>query len=345
MLSLLPFAFLIIAENVTIGAIAEPYKKVDNKCLFEIAEDEIEKANDIQTFADESSASIMKFSGNNYSHTDYVIFSPAEVMIDGRYSRVEIYFSNKLSTLKQYMLMLYSFDFDMEYGDNIFAVSNNITSNKGNKIEVYNDEDRETLETFEITDVFNSKEDTYIFCVMDSISDELLNVMGTPSIDFVHYFHSPIDAKFTNKATLALSKEFDSKSSKLAEKVEGYDIVFGEGKLVVFIVSILISIVLFYAFYRKENVIYENEITNRYFYQGRIKNYMRHIGKDLLVVIASHLLCLASIAIAAAIMNSSGIIFAFDSLIFVLLLIHFVITFIGSSICYFHSHYFKNYKD
>jgi len=340
--SLLPFIFLIIAENVTVGAVVGSYSNVESRCLFESAGYEIEKIEDINSFVDESSKAIKSFSGEKYSHTDYVIFSPVFTEIDGFYSRTELFFSNNAKSLKQYMTMVYSFDFDIDNDNHLFAASSSIGLDEGNEIKLYNNGDKEIFETFEITNVFKGEQnDNKIFCVSDSLTEKMLNIMDHPSIDFIHYHNSSIDANFTNRVTIALSKEFESKNRKISEKTEGYDIVFGEGKLIVSVVSILVSIVLFYAFSRKEFINNKNELTYRYFYQSRFKNYLIHIGKDLLIAISSYFVCLSFIAISALILNANGVAFIFDTLCLLVFAAHFVITFFESTFSYLYYHYFK----
>lgn len=299
--ALLPFCFLIIAQNTIKYSNTKPYFTWNDCCLLDRSNIEIENYDEIDTKAKEEIDVIKELDNKNYLRSDWLIEGQAYLRntITRKYIAGNVLVSKSKETLELYA-NTYGLTINAGVKNQIIACDkllNSIEMSKGNTVLFQNVDDIEHFvenprsATITIGDIYTKNKDheNIVLLWIDEGFDliELFPVLSSKNLNFCHMYSKPIKSSFVRFAVEKKSFNVTSKSYEIEELTSGYDLLFNQGKITTAVVSVAIMIVVFYGFFVKEKEKFRIETIQHYFYEKQSKIFILNTISNLLLPILS----------------------------------------------------------
>lgn len=353
--ALLPFCFLIIAQNTIKYSNTKPYFTWNDCCLLDRSNIEIENYDEIDAKAKEEIDMIKELDNKNYLRSDWLIEGQAYLRntMTHKYIAGSVLVSKSKETLELYA-NTYGLTIKAGVKNQIIACDellNSIEMSKGSTVLFQNVDDIEHFvenprsTTIAIGGIYTKNKDheNIVLLWIDEGFDliELFPVLSSKNLNFCHMYSKPIKSSFVRFAVEKKSFNVTSKSYEIEELTSGYDLLFNQGKITTAVVSVAIMIVVFYGFFVKEKEKFHIETIQHYFYEKQSKIFILNTISNLLLPVLSFIGAVVIILIPKLIFEVKPFTFEIEPAFFYLCLIQFVLVLIQSIITYFYWHKFK----
>lgn len=353
--ALLPFCFLIIAQNTIKYSNTKPYFTWNDCCLLDRSNIKIENYDEIDDKAKEEIDMIKELDNINYLKSDWLIEGQVYLKntMTHKYIAGSILISKSKETLELYA-NTYGLTINTGVKNQIIACDellNSIEMSKGSAVLFQNVDDIEHFvenprsTTITIGDIYTKNKDheNIVLLWIDEGFDliELFPVLSSKNLNFCHLYSKPIKSSFVRFAVEKKSFNVTSKSYEIEELTSGYDLLFNQGKITTAVVSVAIMIVVFYGFFLKEKEKFHIETIQHYFYEKQSKIFILNTISNLLLPVLSFIGVMVIILIPKLIFEVKPFTFEIEPAFFYLCLIQFVLVLIQSITTYFFWHKFK----
>lgn len=353
--ALLPFCFLIIAQNTIKYSNTKPYFTWNDCCLLDRSNIKIENYDEIDDKAKEEIDMIKELDNINYLKSDWLIEGQVYLKntMTHKYIAGSVLVSKSKETLELYA-NTYGLTINAGVKNQIIACDellNSIEMSKGNTVLFQNVDDIEHFvenprsTTITIGDIYTKNKDheNIVLLWIDEGFDliELFPVLSSKNLNFCHMYSKPIKSSFVRFAVEKKSFNVTSKSYEIEELTSGYDFLFNQGKITTAVVSVAIMIVVFYGFFLKEKEKFHIETIQHYFYEKQSKIFILNTISNLLLPVLSFIGVMVIILIPKLIFEVKPFTFEIEPTFFYLCLIQFVLVLIQSITTYFFWHKLK----
>lgn len=342
--ALVPFCFLLIAQNAVEYGYSIEYQNVDKKCLFDYRLDRIESFSELDDTINQRTNEIESLSKKDYLYSDSIILGNTYV-IDNNGIRMfgQVRISKSKEALKQYENIIMGFKLDLQDNASFFVSSeyaNDHNMNIGQELTLQNYNDNEKIESFVIDGVYDapSSHQTDFFIVTDSLDSNINNIITDIHLCLVHHYKTNVPSNIVNEGRAKLGLALTCKAFEIETRTSGFNVVFKEGRFITALVSIAIAVVMLYAFNAKEQKLYQSEIIQKHFYEKKTKTFLCHFFSDLLLSLLSCILCFLVILISKMTLKINDFSFEIDYLIYLLFAAQLLLIAIESTFNYFLWH-------
>lgn len=336
---LLPFSFIFILENATTYKYYQQFECVSEKCIFEDYSIDISSSYDeFVSIIDKETSKVKKLSKKDFLYSEAVL--SGTFSIRDKYNiknRINVYTSSSMASLKGYANLEYGIKIKNDEKSQV-AISKTMAIECGLKIGdkiIFENQNEEKIDlNLKVGTIFSSEYNNLIFIKYDNFKEFLSFKSDSYSLSIAYYYKSAVNTDFVNEAAAQLAKEVSSKSYQIDSKVKSFNLIFSEGKFVTFLVSIVILVVMFYAFYWKTKKLNNIENIQLYFYEKKTKSFIFHLLSDLFISFLSCSTCLIFVFITRGIMISKSIPLSPWISVYLLFIIQFIVIAIESSLSY-----------